>query len=919
MEQVVCTLAEVDARHLSLVGGKGANLGELTAAGIPVPAAFIVTTNAYRQFISEAGITENISELLTEIDHNDPSTIDDVGARIRSLFDEAKIPQTITNEIKKQYLALSGGISDGKVLSVSVRSSATAEDLPGASFAGQQDTYLHISGEENVVAAVKRCWASLWTARAISYRHQRGFEHDIVLLAVVVQEMFPSEISGVIFTANPLTSNPQEFFINASWGLGEAVVSGHVNPDQIIYSKRNNQIVERQTNEKFLMTVPEPGGQGSYEIDVPKHLVTQEVLTDTQVVELCRIAQLIENHYGFPQDIEWGVAQGKFAILQAREITGADLDFGHDLELYKTPTALADMYDERWVWSRAYSDEVQTGPSTPSFYTYLQGGMTFLKANALKMTFTENWMGYTPDTFLDFPFFRWYGARAYYNLTFERERIRRFIPPQARDEAALWPFPQNERDEIRQLPFDWNELLSLLWRLHNETPDVSRLGTTKVVYDNLERWTDNEDLFWRNYDFTGKSVADIFAAQLESRKGSKFGENVVLPFTIYIYALPPLLQWLCAEWLDDKDGLIYNKLVSGLQTKTGEENIALWNLSRKVRKSSWLKAIAFEDNIDDPLLRLQEHEDGRVFVPDFQTFLAMYGHRGGAERDAYHPRWHHQPGLIFEAMRPMLEIEDHESPEAHEVKLREQMLMTRGAMEEKLSGGAFGPSQVAFFKWFVDLVQDYFYYRDFERFYNDKTMSRSRDLYAHIARRFSAKGLLEIDEDIFFLGRQEMLLADRGDLTAGQVAVRVRSRRRTFEKYSDREPPKYIRGWTFFDDDVVNTDGALVGIAASSGRVTGRARVCRKLSEISKLRKGDILITVATDPGWTTVFSIIGGLVVETGGVVAHAVMISREYGLPCVSNLGRACDLIPDGAFITVDGSTGHVVILEDPVSDSL
>ncbi|MEI8321796.1 MAG: PEP/pyruvate-binding domain-containing protein [Actinomycetes bacterium] len=919
MEQMVCTLAEVDARHLSLVGGKGANLGELTAAGIPVPAAFIVTTNAYRQFISESGITENISELLTEIDHNDPSTIDDVGVRIRSLFDEAKIPQTITNEIKKQYLALSGGISDGKVLSVSVRSSATAEDLPGASFAGQQDTYLHISGEENVVAAVKRCWASLWTARAISYRYQRGFDHDIVLLAVVVQEMFPSEISGVIFTANPLTSNPQEFFINASWGLGEAVVSGHVNPDQIIYSKRNYQIVERQTNEKLLMTVPEPGGQGSYEIEVPKHLVAQEVLTDKQVVELCRIAQLIEDHYGFPQDIEWGIAQGKFGILQAREITGADLDFGHDLELYKTPTALADMYDERWLWSRAYSDEVQTGPSTPSFYTYLQGGMTFLKANALKMTFTENWMGYTPDTFLDFPFFRWYGARAYYNLTFERERIRRFIPPQARDEAALWPFPQKDRDDIRQMPFDWNELLSLLWRLHNETPDVSLLGTTKVVYDNLETWTDNEDLFWKNFDFAEKSVADIFAAQLESRKGSKFGENVVLPFTIYIYALPPLLQWLCAEWLDDKDGLTYNKLVSGLQTKTGEENIALWNLSRLVRKSNWLKALALEDNIDDPLLRLQEHEDGRAFAPEFRKFLAIYGHRGGAERDAYHPRWHHQPGLILQAMRPMLNIDDHESPAAHELKLREQMLATRMEMEQKLSGTDFGSSKVGFFKWFVDLVQDYFYYRDFERFYNDKTMSRSRDLYAQIAQRFSAMGLLENEEDIFFLGRQEMLLADQGDLTASQIAIRVRSRRRTFEKYSDREPPKYIRGWEFFDDDAVDADGALVGIAASSGRVTGRARVCRKLSEIAKVKRGDILITVATDPGWTTVFSMIGGLVVETGGVVAHAVMISREYGLPCVSNLGRACDLIPDGALITVDGSTGHVVILEDPVSDSL
>ena len=173
-----------------------------------------------------------------------------------------------------------------------------------------------------------------------------------------------------------------------------------------------------------------------------------------------------------------------------------------------------------------------------------------------------------------------------------------------------------------------------------------------------------------------------------------------------------------------------------------------------------------------------------------------------------------------------------------------------------------------------------------------------------------AHELLADPDDVFFLGRQEMLAADAGELTRRDIELRVRSRRRVYERYSHQEPPKYLRGWQAFDDDQVDGDGALRGIGASTGRVTGRARVCRSLSEISRLQRGDILVTVATDPGWTTVFSIIGGVVVETGGVVAHAVMISREYGLPCVANLTRACDLIPDGSMVTVDGTAGRVLV---------
>ena len=910
MEPLIRTLEQVDARSLALVGGKGANLGELVAAGVPVPPGFCVTTVAYQRFLTANSLLGPLTAILATIDYDEPAGIEASAASIRALLMAAPIPADIEAEVVAAYAALEARV--GGAVTVSVRSSATAEDLPGTSFAGQQDTYLHLSGAATVVDAVKRCWASLWTGRAVAYRHAQGFAHESVLLAVVVQEMFPSEVSGVLFTANPVTSNPGELFVNASWGLGEAVVSGHVNPDQLIVAKRSLEIVDRQVNDKLVMTVPHESGQGSATASVPDDRRTVQALPDDLVRDLCAIAQRIEDHYGFPQDIEWGYAGGRFAILQAREITGANLDFGHELETWKTPRALADMYDERWVWSRAYSDEVQTGPSTPSFYTYLQLGMTHLKAAALRMTWTPEWLGYTPETFLDVPYFRWYGARAYYNLTFERERIRRFIPPFARDDAALWPFPDHERDEVRALPFDWNEFMALLWRLHTEAYDVSLLGTTRIVYENLERWTDDEDEFWQAFDLEGSSVEQIFAGQLASRHGSRFGENVILPFTIYLYVLPGALKTLCAAWLGDSDGTLVNRLVAGLQTKTGEENIAVWRLSRSIRASTRLAELVATKSGVEVLAALDVDADGRRFRTELDAFLAAYGHRGGAERDAYHPRWRHQPGLVFQSIRPLLSLGDDESPEHHEARLREQMIATKAECAERLRSEPLGELRAPFFEWFVGVVQDYFYYRDFERFYNDKTMSRSRDLYEAIARRFVAKGLLVDTDDVFFLGRQEMLAADRGDLTTRQIELRVRSRRRVYEKYSHQEPPKYIRGWHTFDDDQLDADGSLRGIGASSGVVTGRARVCRELSEIAKLQRGDILVTVATDPGWTTVFSMIGGLVVETGGVVAHAVMISREYGVPCVANLGRACDLIPDGATITVDGTAGRVIIHE-------
>jgi len=912
-----CTLEQIGAGDLPVVGGKGANLGELVAAGLPVPTAFCVTTEAYRAFIAERGLG---AELIASLDGLDYESHADIDARARAIRDRivaAPVAEEIERAVLAAYRVLESELGEGVL--VSVRSSATAEDLPGMSFAGQQDTYLNVGGGDAVLEHVKRCWASLWTDRAIAYRYRQGFAHADVLLAVVVQEMFPSQVSGILFTANPVTSKPDEMFLNSSWGLGEAVVSGRVDPDQFIVDRRSLKVTDREIHDKRVMTARGAGGLGSVEIDVPDDRRQVPSLSDAEIAELAQIGLRIEDHYGFPQDIEWGLADGCFAVLQAREITAADLDFGIELESWQSPEARAALTDERWVWSRAYSDEVQTGSTTPLFYTDIQPRMTNLKIKAMLWTETPECMGYLAARFEEIPYFRWYCARAYYNLEWERERIRMYIPPFARDEAALWPFPAPEREAIRNMHFNWIHFVWIMAKLHVTLPDKSLLGTTHVLYENLERWTDHEQSLWDTVDLDTASTEEILATREKARDASGFLSNTILPFTIYLYVLPAALRTALERWCDDTDHTLYNRLSAGMGTKTTEENIAVWALSREIRTSDTLMALFASDDVRAIAAGLTDSADGRAFQSSLDAFISRYGHRGGAERDAIHHRWRHRPELVFHALTPMLALGDDEDPATGEQRLRDRMLEAKEiALTRAGKGLLLGSARAVALKWLIRVTQDYIYYRDFERFWNDRTMSRPRDIYTAIARKFIARDLLTEEDDIFFLGREEVLAAEAGQLSAREIAIRVRARRRVYEKYNRREPPKYLQGWRAFDDDQLPDDGlGLRGIPASSGTVTGRARVCRDISEVGKIGKGDILVTVATDPAWTTVFSFIGGVVVETGGVVAHAVMISREYGLPCVAHLTRACELIPDGALITVDGASGRVVVHDQPAPE--
>jgi pyruvate,water dikinase len=548
-------------------------------------------------------------------------------------------------------------------------------------------------------------------------------------------------------------------------------------------------------------------------------------------------------------------------------------------------------------------------------YTFAQPHRIKTKLLALEFAGNRDFAGYESENYLDMPLFRWYGARAYYNTSLEKEWIRIFIPPFARDEAALLPFPEEEREEIRNMPFDWLGFLRMLVKLEFTHPTRSLLGSTHYLYDNFETWVDRANEVWNDYDIeSASSVTELFLTLLRGREGNELDENVALPFNFYLYVLPHGLKKLCEMWCDDEDARLFGALLAGQKTPTGDQNAAVWELSRKIVRSPVLMELMRKDDSREILDSLDDSEEGRGFKAEFDAFLAEYGHRGADERDPFHFRWRQKPEKVLPALKPLLALGEEDGPARFEEHLRTRMLEAKDECLRKIRRRSVGSLKAAFFKWYLELVQDYFYYRDWERFQNDRDGMHFRPLLTRVGRMFVERGLLAEREDIFFLGIQEVMLVDAGSMSARDVEIRVRARRRVYDKYTHKEPPKYIRGWQTFDDDQLPDDGrGLRGTAASGGSVTGRARVCRSLDEIGRVEKGDILVTVATDPAWTTVFSIIGGVVVETGGVVSHAVMISREYGIPCVANLTRACDLIPEGRTITVDGSNGRVLIHEE------
>ncbi len=853
--------------EISLVGGKGINLAKMISNGFSVPPALSVTVDAYEMFLDLTGIRKKISDILDSTKFDDEESLEASSQEIRRLFFETPIPEKELAFLKENCFNLEGEY-------FAVRSSAVAEDLEDASFAGQQDTYLNVR-KHDIAKMVITCWASYWNARAMKYREDASMNHLAKGMAVVVQMMVKSEISGVMFTADPVTG-ADSVVIEASWGLGESIVSGLVTPDSYILDKNTLSVKEANINVKE---------QGYYLVDgrdqlikLPEEKAKARCADDSILRAIAEQGLALEKHFGCPQDVEWGVEDGKVYILQSRNIT-----------------TLPDKSEKDDIlWSRGYGDEYWADATTPMFYTVMGRMLTdYVNHEGAHM------MGY--KDLESGPLTKLHKSRVYFSATV-LERIFAHYPKFIRSRELLEYFPAKEQERIAAYGNDYyGTIKSQICLLFRDRDGM--IWKTDKVY---RKWAEGFLELCKEFDETDlSSISDGELADWYFRiqKGSTKHYQLIRYGMVSHSIMTNLLvkNW-CAKWLKD-DGTIYAGLMSAPEdNKTVETNKGFSDMGKALR--------------DDPAtLEKAESMPAAEFVEWLQTsdspfkeaynsFIREFGHRSGT-RELNALRWAEDPEYIMGVAVQMAKGDS---------DLREEYdrsVERRKATEDDVR------SRLGVFKRFLlfkvlSYARTYLTFRENQRFYLDHMMYRNRLIFLEEGRRLCEKGLIDEPDDIFFLEDAEAIGILRGEPISDIKAV-IAPRKAEFMKYRDRLPPKFLLNGVDFDDEPISHGATLVGAASSPGNYTGRIRVIMDVRDLGQVEKGEILVTSNTDPGWTVVFSKLGGLITETGGILCHGAVISREYRIPAVTAVKSATTILKTGDMVSVNGSKGEVTILEE------
>lgn len=881
-------LTEEGATEHALVGGKGANLGRLAAAGFEVPPGFVVTTDAYAQVLQGEQVA-------------DPAQM---AERVLSL----PVPDDIASAIRDAYDAMGGG-------RVAVRSSGTAEDLADASFAGLHDTHLDIEGHDALIDAVRRCWSSLWTARAVAYRGDKGFDHGEARLAVVVQQMVAAESAGVMFTANPITAAVDEIVINAAYGLGEAVVSGLVTPDEITLHRDDLHVRRRSTGEKA-QRIDRADGPGTVTSDVPEDERAKDVLDDDRAADLADLGRRVTAYYeGFPQDIEWAYADGVFHLLQARPVTGVELCWDEDLEFFHLGAEEDPEHDD-FVYSRAWSDDFSIAAVTPLYYT--------TRSKEWSDCFHDALVLYGHDDAAKIRSWKYHKGEAYYSSNMEAAWIQRLLPPYLRNAGSMNKLPPSWWEQMEQEPFSYTEFLKILARirmLHGRSGPYAYVGAFRERIDDPETAHGKTDEELR--ELSDRQFRAYLDERLELWKQADLDQWGA--FFIYAPFAMGTLADLLVRWYDGDIAQAFAELLSGLDAPsiTLIENHELWEFGERIRASETLRRALDEHQGAAFFEALKSSEEGQAFLADYEPWKVKRGHRGAADREFLLPRRADDPNIDYTSFKALM-AGDGSDPLVKEEEHRAKRRRREADVERAFRSGSFGALKVEAFRLLSQWSLTFMAHRDDEREYLDLLAYTQRRCFMELGRRLAERGLTDEVEDVFFLGLNEGWDLLFGATSERLCRAKIAGRRRNYERRKVQEVllPPYVgvdgapalpgeNIGMLSADASSEEDGKTVmpGVGTSSGTVTGRARVIGDMADIGTLEQGDILICHATDPGWTPVFLVISGLVMQTGGVLAHGSCLSREYGLPAVV-LPQAMSRIEDGATITIDGDLGRVVI---------
>ncbi|HJN51068.1 MAG: PEP/pyruvate-binding domain-containing protein [Pseudomonadales bacterium] len=907
---VLIALGEDASTELAIVGGKGASLGRLVKAGFPVPPGFVIRTDAYAECIRANELEAEIGRILAELDFGNLDDLEEKSARIREAILACRLPDDLAGVIVSAYEAL------GDQPYVAVRSSGTAEDLEGASFAGQYDTYLDIRGGDALLDAVLRCWASMWTARVTAYRQDKGFDQAEAGIAVVVQAMVEPDVAGVMFIGNPMNARADETLINASWGLGEAVVSGAVTPDEYIVG-RDLEVKRRTLGGKELRVVRnQETGNGTVKEAVPVGLRGEHTLSDAQLGELTDLGRRVADYYeGLPQDTEWALAAGTFYLLQSRPVTGVDFTWEEDLDLWPELPE-----DEGTIWTRSWADEVWTGAITPLMWS--------VRGHWMKVACVTNYPIFEMEDLAELRAYTYWHGAAYYN-TRSDALIGKYMLPPALREPLLTRLHPSQMEEAMSAPFDLERCIAMILRIEETEP---RLG---IVGDLIRAVTQRGDGPSVKAGFEARRArvrATVFPDEEELRgiTDDDLAERIRvanLPFgalggwsRIFIYTptIRSLLEGVLKYWYDGDNENAYTELISGLpdRTQQSKDDFDFWKLAEMIRQSETLSALIEEFKDAAFFEELKNHEEGRAFLERYDDFLEMNFYRGHADRDMYYPRRVEDPSIDYDALRQLAGTEGLVSPIEREEKLNERRLAATAEVVANIEKQPMGALKLKIFNFLLERCLKSFAGRDNSRPMSDVVTWNKKVLIKELGQRTIDRGLLEGERDYWFLSLQEIYDLLGGKHSQALARAKVAGRMKGFDRFLSHEedPPMFLQDGVPMLDGAseAGNEGVVRGVGTSPGTVTARARIIATQKDISLLEKGDILVCHGTDPGWTLAFSLVSGVVAQTGGAIAHFSCLSREYGIPAVS-LPGAMKLIEDGSIITVNGGTGEVQLAQD------
>jgi phosphohistidine swiveling domain-containing protein len=878
---LVMDLSDIDSTMINAVGGKALNLGIMSSSKLPVPGGFCVTTDAYRLVVQSR--LDDLMEALTGATDRGGVTAAAEEARRRVLALEP--PEELRIAIADHYRAL------GDDEPVAVRSSATAEDLAYASFAGQQDTYLNVVGSVALLDAVRRCWASLWTDRAVSYRNANGIDQRSVALAVVVQRMIDAAAAGVMFTANPITGSRNEAVIDASPGLGEAVVSGAVNPDHFVVNSVDRRAVSRRLGDKRVMITSTPGG-GTEHHELADQS-SEACLDDSQVLRLVDLGQQVQRLYGAPQDTEWALdSVGRFWLTQARPIT----------TLY--PLARTHRPGLRVLMCFSLAQGL-TRPITPmGIAAFRLIGSSV--ATALQMPPVEPLAG--P------PAMHAPGQRLYLDLTSVlRNRIGRravitiFGVMEARASALLKTLAAQPEFSIIDSP-DHAMLRHIAAAvLRNKVPVRVAIGLANPEWA-YRGVAASERRLRRSLTLPANATASQRLDFVEQRLGEVlFVMLRTVPYAVGGYLMLAASRRLLRDVAQPGE---LQEVLRGLPHNiTTEMDLKLWELTEEIRSDEPSRTAFTDLAVPDLLQRYRERALPAVAQRALQGFLRRFGHRAVAEIDLGMPRWSDDPSYLLGVISNYLRLDESDLDPASQFRTgaakAESMitsLTSRAAERSRLRAKLAG--------WTLRRVRQLAGLREAHKFPLALAFAFMREHLKAIGRELAAVKVLDQADDVFFL--------DLGDVRRGLAGEDLRTlvseRREAYEQELKRRhiPRLLLSDGTepeALATQAARADGALVGSPASTGAVTGRARVV--LDPVgAHLEPGEILVAPSTDPGWTPLFLTAGGLVMEMGGSGSHGAVVAREYGIPAVVGVSEATQKIETGQLITVDGSAGLVSI---------